>query len=323
MAAARRALVLLVALACAGGCAGGWRELRTRRITAYTDSPYHFAETLRQLEYAHAALSAFFPKVEVGPVEVLFLDYRRVLHAFGSERGGMVVVELPGAGKLGRRNLIVMGDYLATGIPASLLSHLFLHQVVPSAPLWLHQAMAQYLRTATVQHGGGTWRACFGFQPGRIRYFQLPLQQFFSIPWRDYPRQADSYDDTARLFIDFLFHGDGGAHRHKLVTIFAGAARGHPGPEIISKLFPDVTFDQLDRRLADFKGSPRTMHDRGTDCPLALPIPASALPDESSPRKTSLPDADVDELLAALQKLPHGKSFSSWYPPEVLTTSGR
>jgi hypothetical protein len=322
MARARCTLALLLALVSAG-CAGGWHELRTQRITAYTERPYHFRETLRQVEYAHAALSAFFPKAEVGSVEVLFLDYTRVLHAFGSERGGLVLTVLPGAGKLGRRNLIVMGDYLATGLPAALLSHLFLHQVVPNAPLWLHQAMAQYLRTATVQQGGGTWRACFGFQTGRVRYFQLPLQQFFAIPWTDYPRQADSYDDTARLFSDFLFHGDGGAHRPKLVTIFAGAARGHPAPEIISKLFPEVTLDQIDRRLADFKASPRDLHDRGTDCPLPLPIPASAIPDEFTPRDTPLPTADVDELLAALQKLPHGNSFSAWYPPEVLAAVGR
>src|SRR4029453_8297278 len=95
------------------------------------------------LEYAYAALSTFFPKADVGRVEVLFMPWTDQALTFGSDRGGLVLPGLPGAGKIGQGNLIVMGE-AGMGTAMVLVSHLFVHKVLPTAPFWIHEGMATY-----------------------------------------------------------------------------------------------------------------------------------------------------------------------------------
>src|SRR5262245_4019730 len=105
---ARRWFGLAVLLAI-GGCGGsGWQQMRTRRITGYAEHPRRFRETMNQLEYSYAALSAFFPKTQVGTVEALFLPGTTMGGTFGASRGGLVFPGVPGAQSIGRQNLLVM-----------------------------------------------------------------------------------------------------------------------------------------------------------------------------------------------------------------------
>ena len=84
-----RTLVLLgLAVLLAAGCAGRWHQMKTKRITGYAERPRDYRETMKQLEYGYAALSAFFPKAEVGNVEVLFLPAASFVHEFGTDRSG-------------------------------------------------------------------------------------------------------------------------------------------------------------------------------------------------------------------------------------------
>lgn len=317
----RRALVGLVALvATAGGCAGGWTQMKSKRITGYAETPRHFSYTVGQLEYSYAAMSSFFPKADVGNVEVLFLSETDLMLTFGAERAGMVLPAVPGSPRVGRNNLIVMGPATDHQTSTRLLSNLFIHKVVPNAPLWMHESLSGYFSTAVVQAGKGQWRACFGVpMPLGVRFFQMPLDRFFSISWQAFPTSDPGfYRGTGRLLMDYIFHADGGAHLEKLPAILASAAQGTPGPQIMASSFPGVSLEQLGQRISDYKGSQKEQRERGFNCPLPMPIEASQVPDETSPQESPVSPEEMKQLLDALKKLPHGERFPMWYPPEVV-----
>jgi hypothetical protein len=311
-----RLLALTVPLI-AAGCAGGWHQLKSKRITGYAERPGDYRETMRQLEYSYAALSAFFPRADVGPVEVLFLPPATWLHTFGAERTGLVLTSVPGAGRVGRQSLVVMSqqpDYL---LSTRLLAHLFLNKAVPGAPLWLHQSLAAYLGTAAIQSGQGRWRACFGFHASLdSRLYQMPLDKFFAVTWEQYPEAGPGFFiGTGRLLMDYIFHGEKGAHLPKLPAIFSAAGQGMRGPDIMAATFPGVSLEELGKRISDFKGSQTEQRERGLICPLPVPIDAAHIPDESDPQESPFPTPDIEQLMAALKKLPHGDRFPAWYPP--------
>jgi len=300
-------------LVLAAGCAGGWQQMRTRRFTAYAQRPHDYRETMRQLEYAYAALSTFFPTAPVGTVEVLFMPGFDFIHEFGAERAGLVLPRVPGDGQLGRQNLIVMGQGDSTSYALSLLSHLFVDKAVPGAPLWLHEGLARYFSSTALQTGHGQWRACFGMMaPLDVRFFQMPLDKFFAVTWQTYPETGSFFSGTARLLMDFIFHGDGGAHLNQVPAIFAAASRGVPGPEIMTTIFPGMTLEALGQRIADFKGSQSEQRARGIMCPLPMDIDASHFPDRSDPQESPFPAPAIDQLMVALHQLPHGEKLPVW-----------
>ena len=314
-----RAILLLAPLVLASGCAGGWQQMKTRKITGYAERTRDFRDLMEQLELSHAALSSFFPRADVGPVEVLFLQGAELTHTFGIHRGGMAFPTVPGAAEIGRKNLLVMTTGQGMSSAAALLTHLFLHKVVPNAPLWLHQSLAQYFKRVVVQEGDGKWMACFG-RVARLGggFFRMPLDKFFAVTWQSYPVEPGYYLGTAQLLMDFIFHGDGNAHRAKLPAIFAATVQGIPGEKIMASTFPGVSFEQLGERLSGFSNSVGEQRERGLFCPLPIPIAPDRLPDESAPQESPVPAAHVEQLMAALRKLPHGDNFPSWYPLEVL-----
>jgi hypothetical protein len=311
---------LLALLLLAGGCAGGWQQMKTKRFTGYAQRPHDYRETLHQLEYAYAALSTFFPKAAVGPVEVLFMPPSDLIHEFGVDRPGLVLPLVPGAGRVGRRNLIVMVQGTSNDYALAMLSHLFVNKAVPGAPLWLHEGLSLYFSHTAVQAGGGQWRACFGLQsPLDLRYMQMPLDKFFAVTWRSYPETGPKFfTGTAVLLMDFIFHGDGGAHLKKIPAIFAAASQGVSGAEIMASTFPGVSLEQLGARIADFKGSQIEQRARGIMCPLPMPIAPEQVPDESAPQESPVPSQEIQQLMLALHKLPQGHRLPPWYPAEVI-----
>lgn len=315
-----RRLFCLVALMVMSGCAGGWHSMKSKRITAYADKPRDFRHTVVQLEYAYAALSSFFPKVELGTVEVLFMDGIQRAHEFGSQRGGMVFPAVPGPTSIGRNNLIVMSADVGYANSTALLSHLFLHKLLPNAPLWLHVSLAEYFSGVSVKYGKDRWVACFGqAAPLDVSFFRMPLDQFLAVTWQDYAQSNPSfYRGTGQLLMDFLFHGDKGAHRGKLPAIFKGVANNMSGPEIIAATFPGMTLEQLGERLSGFKGSQAEQLERDRMCALGVPIPPEKIPDDADLTEIPISPQEIEPLMTALKKLPHGNKFPSWYPPAVL-----
>jgi hypothetical protein len=311
-------LVLLAAAGCAGG---GWRQMKTKRITGYAETPHRFLETMNQLEYGYAALSAFFPKAQVGNVEVVFFEGTTLAHTFGTNRGGLTFPGVPGAPGIGRGNLILMTEDTRGEQSAGLLSHLFIHQVIPHAPLWLQQGLRQYFETVALQHGDAGWRACFGYKVtlvGTRGTFRMPLDRFFAITWPEYDKSDPwFYLGTATQLMEYIFHADGGAHVAKLPAIFAAAEQGMPGAQIMAATFPGTTLDQLGAAAYDLSRSVESKR-RRSKCALPVVLDPSQFPDETEPQLTPTSAQEIDQLLAAVKRLPHGDRYPGWYPPEIL-----
>jgi hypothetical protein len=311
----------LFVLAAATGCAGGgWTQMKTRRITAYAERPAEYRDTMKLLEYAHSALSTFFPQAEVGEVEVLFMNGSTRAGAFGGYRGGFVLPTVPGGGRLGQRNLVVMSEDTDLTESPRLLSHLFIAKGVPGAPFWLHMMLSRYFQVTGVQSGPAGLRACFGARRGyqgasRVR---MPLDEFFTVGWKEFPG-ADGvrYAGTTYLLANYIFHGDGGKHLEKLPLIFRAAGQGIPGPKILADSFPDMTPAQIDQRIFDFGSSVSEQKGLG-QCPLGIPIVAERAPDESAPAETPMASQEIDQLIQALKRLPHGDRYPPYYPPEMV-----
>jgi hypothetical protein len=171
-----------------------------------------------------------------------------------------------------------------------------------------------------VQAGGGRWRACFGFPgPHDEPYTKLPLAKFFSVTWQEYPNaNPDYYLATGWLLMDFIFHGDGGAYFAQLPSIFEAVSQGISGPAIMAATFPNSTLDQLDEQIADVRGTGRAQLRHHNACPLAVPIAPSRLPDVGEPREEPVDPQEIERVRRALDKLPHGARFPSWYLPAIL-----
>ena len=139
-----------------------------------------------QLELAHATLATFFPKADIGPVEILFMDDTEFLHTFGTDAGAMVLPKVPGAGRLGGGFTMVLDQ------PR-------LSDSTRAQPPVRGQGPAQ--RAPVVARGNGDvflqsrigsvdgkWLACFGasWAPLGDKYIRLPLDKFFAVSWQDY-----------------------------------------------------------------------------------------------------------------------------------------
>jgi hypothetical protein len=315
-------LLALLLLVSAIGCAGGWTEMKTKRFTGHAFKPRDHRDHMEQLELAHATLATFFPKADIGPVEVLFMDSTDFIFAFGTDRFGLVLPKVPGGGRLGAGNTIVLTTDGGYPIATVMLSHLFLNKVVPNAPLWLHEGMAMYFSKSTIGSANGKWITCFGANAsieGSAQIIRLPLDKFFAIGWKDYASSNPQYyRGTGVLLIDFLFHGDKGAYLDKLPNMFAATSQGMPAPQIMAATFTGMSLAQLDQRIYDFKVSGGEQRQRDVMCPLPIPVQAEKLPDESTPQEK--PDAvpEVEQLLQALKQLPQGDRLPSWYPPEIV-----
>jgi hypothetical protein len=296
--------------------------MKSKRFTGHAFHPRDHRDHMEQLELAHATLGTFFPKADLGPVEVVFLDDNDFLFAFGSDRFGMVFPKVPGGGRLGAGNTMVLPTNLGYNVVTVLLSHLFLHKIVPNAPLWLHDGMAMYFGKSKIGSTEGKWVACFGGNAtieGSAEIIRLPLDKFFTLGWKEYASSNPTYyRGTGVLLIDFLFHGDKGIYLEKMPSVFAAAAQGMPGPQIMAATFPGVSLDELGQRIYDFKASGGEQRQRGAICPLPLPVPADKLPDESTPQEKPDSVAEVEQLLEAVKKLPQGDRLPAWYPLEIV-----
>ena len=202
-----------------------------------------------------------------------------------------------------------------------MLSYLFVAKGIPNAPLWLHVGLAQYFQATTVQSGPGQLHACFGASRRYLgsSFRAMPLEKFFALGWKEYPRaEVPYYLGTANLLMNYIFHGDDGAHLPKLPAIFRAAAQGTPGPQIMAEVFPGMTLAQLGQRIYDFGGSISEQRGRAVSCPLPIPIPPDRAPDESIPQESPIAPQEIDQLMQALKRLPHGDRFPPYYPPEIL-----
>jgi hypothetical protein len=310
--------VVVVGLSLLSGCSHGWRSYRSKHITLYTTSVRDQEQTQLQLEYAYAALSSsFYRHSELGPVEVVLLEGNTFVVELGARRPVLVLPKVPPDVRIGKNGLVVLYEDAMANRGAQALSYLFLHKLMPNAPLWLQEGMASYVRSFHYTYGKDAKGACFGFQEGLQGEITLP--ELFSMSWDQMDEGPRTwYQDTSRLLMDYVIHGDEGKNFAKLPVILTLAAEGKSGPDIMSSAFPGTSMQALGLAVKNFRRDMGAQRARGVMCPLAVRIPPDRFPDEGERQETPTAQADIDQVMALFAKLPRREGYPAWYPPDVV-----
>lgn len=327
----RRLAVVILAAALGAGCAGaglsspeGWSVVRTRHFNFHTTTDEHrYAPTLTALEYSYASLSSsFFKNVELGQVDVLYVDSSEDFKGlFGQKRDTAALPTVPGGARIGKDGLVVMTSDREGNKSAEALAHLFIHKMMPAAPLWFHEGFAAYVRNLQYKEGGGQRVACFGYPGGKPESY-VPLGELFTIGWDQYDEGPRSwYKGTARTLIDFVMHGADGALVEKMPGIIEALLAGRPSADVIvAELGP---LAELDPKIVDHGNSAAHAGRSGAQvrglCPIGFPIPDDRAPDLGTRKAEPVPAADMEALVAGLRRLPRlEEGYPEWFPPEVL-----
>lgn len=329
MRSARRTIAASLLAALVGSCVhvpwkpyAGWKVVRTRHITLYTDTTVRYTTTLEALEYAYAALHAsLFAKRNVAPVEVLFLQWPQFMALLGQYRKGASIAKLPGFGALARRGLLILGEESTyPGMPAHRLAHLMLHAMAPRAPLWVHEGYAEFVETIQYRSDDTGSVACLGHLNDADS--QVPLRDLFTWSWAGYDdsKKADWYRFTARSLVDYFLLAEGGRLRERFGQLIAASMRGKTTVEALAEVMPDVSVDELERRVSEHRRVSE-MTPRGL-CPWRFPIPFAEGADLGKPRVEPASEQDIEELMTRIMMLPRRSGYVDWYPPEVLTLDG-
>jgi hypothetical protein len=307
----------------------GWHAVTSKRFTVYTGSARGHREALDTLEYHYAALSSSFFKMDVGRVDVLYLENADFIDLLGVDRGFAAMPRVPGGGKIGQNGLLVVRPLGGVGgaqyTTAEALTHLFVHRAIPGAPLWFHEGFAAYSRMAQYKEGEGRRVACFGTPGATDRRF-MPLDRMLATSWDEYDGDEARtwYKHSARMLIDFAMHGDGGAHRPAMGVMVEGFLAEKRSEDVIKAAFPSLDIKALAERVTahglDVVNQPLTS--RGL-CPLGFPIPDDKKADEGERAETPADAADIKALLAGLRRLPRKNGFPAWYPPAIIETAER
>ena len=330
----RQLLLALSSLPGLGACAHppwnpykNWEIARTKHITAYTNTRVRYDVTLENLELAYAALhSSLFKKRPISPVEVVLLEQPEFEQVLGQYRGSVTVAKLPGRGMLGRRGIMVMyGQDLSVERAAHRIAHLFLHANAPSAPLWLHEAIAGFVELIEYRDDGADAATCLGKlgpkQP------ELPLRDLFSWSWSGYDesQKAAWYRYTGASLIDYFMLGEGGALRAKFGEFLGEIADGGKIEEVLGRVYPGLTVPSLETKSREHRRQSETGPNgpvpRGI-CPLPFPIPAEKRADSNRARVEPALQEDIAQLMLQLRLLPRRNGYVDWYPPEMVGLAG-
>jgi hypothetical protein len=324
--------VALAAAALAAGCGHtginspeGWNRVQTKHFTLYTSTSQLYSETLVGLEYHYASFSSsFFKHVDIGKVDVLFLEADDFGELFGYKRGFATLARMPRGGPIGKEGLIVVKDATSDNASAEALAHVFVHRGIPNAPLWFHEGFSSYARYVEYKEGGGQRMTCFG-QPAIDDLPFIPLSKLFQMSWDDYDgAEARSwYKQTARTLVDFMLHGERGKRIESLNVVVAGFTAGKATPEIIPVAFKDLDLDALNKKVVEHGTD--VLHQAASAtkvrglCPIGFEIRQDVLPDLGERTLEDVPPDQIKALLDGLKRLPRrDDGYPGWYPEEIV-----
>jgi hypothetical protein len=168
-----------LATACASGNRhGNWSVNRSRHVALYTDAKLEHEYIQQWLELSHAAFQPFFPGVETGTVDAVWLKVEpgtltRFYAPWDDPRAGWTLETLPSGGRIGKNGLIVLERDLEhrgmsfvgvrnENLAKEQMAHLFIMKAVPMAPLWVQVGLGRYLHKFRIHYQGDSWMACFG-----------------------------------------------------------------------------------------------------------------------------------------------------------------
>jgi hypothetical protein len=200
---------------------------------------------------------------------------------------------------------------------------MFIHRVMPKAPLWFHEGFAAYARTVDYREGGGQRMACFGTPTGSPSSY-VELKELVEMPWEKYNTGVKGwYKHTARSLIDFVIHADGGKDLTKIETLIDAVGAGKAGGEPLLAVYSGQTLDALNPKVVGHGNDVAAMAESKTQargmCPLAFGVPPELAPDTSERKLEPVPAEDIKALNAGLMKLPGREGgYAPWFPAEVV-----
>ncbi len=324
-------------MALSSGCAAtglnsteGWKAVQSKHITLYTNTSQLYSTAMRTLENSNAAMASsfFFNDVNVGQIEVLFLEEDDFAGLMGYKRSSVALAKVPGNGKIGQKGLLIVKNDPGGDSHAEALAHLYLHTLMPKAPLWFHDGFAAYSRSAELRKGDGQSVACFG-NIGGGEDTLIPLKDLFSLSWDavdEGPRAWYKY--TARTLFDYLVHGENGENGKKIGVVAQGVLDGKPGADILAEVFPGVPPDAVNEKVKGHASTTAFSQQGPTKarglCPVPFVVPAEKAPDQGERQTAPVDAADMQALIDALNKLPRrDDGVPAWYPPDIIARAER
>jgi hypothetical protein len=340
------ALPLGASLGCShAGQVTGWQVNRTRNVVLYTDARLEHEFIQEWLELSHAALQAFFPEVNTGPVEAVWLknepgSLTRLYSPLDDPRAGWTFETMP-SGRIGRDGLIVLERKLEhrgmsfaavrdETLAKEQMAHLFIMKAVRGAPLWLQVGLGRYLQKFRIHHDKDFWLACFGGtafdEPVRAglgsgREVMLNLDELFSANWYRYDKgRRHWYEHTAYALVHFLLHGKPG-HKQRFPIFLKALREGQSSEDALATGYPHILPDEWENLLADYVRPPdvraRIAQEQYLPQGICLRIPPAHHADDK-PAKTPADAREIQILMSDLIQVEPFRRHSGWWPEEIV-----
>ena len=341
-------LALLTALALPAcsmpGQTTGWQVNRTKNVRLYTEARLEHEFIQEWLELSHAAFQAFFPEVNTGTVEAVWLKREpgslgRFYSPLDDPRAGWTFETMPSGG-IGRDGLIVLERRLEhrgmsfaavrdETLAKEQMAHLFINKAVRGAPLWLQVGLGRYLQKFRMHYKKDVWLACFGGnafdEPIRAgstgREVMLELDELFTADWYRYDKRRRSwYEYTAYALVHFMLHGKPG-HRERFPMFLKALREGRSNEEALAAGYPHILPNEWDDLLATHVRPPdvkaQIAQDQYLPQGICLRIPPAHHADDK-PAKTAADPRAIGVLLGDLEQVDPFRRHSGWWPEEIV-----
>lgn len=353
--------IALLAVAVVSGTACGfgpfrtWTANHTRDVTVYTDAWIEHEYTQEWLQRSYNAYRAFFPDVDPGKVEAVWLKvepgwYKRFYGPWDDPGAGWTLETMPGGGRIGREGLIVLerrdevyrvgrtfrGDSIRDHrLAKRQMAHLFVRKAVPQAPLWLQIGLAKYMAKYTIRYSGDHYRACFGsayfdeaFIPdastralvGAGSRVLIPLADLFAADWYFYDgRLREWYEYTSYALVHYLIHGERGFNVARFSGLLRALRDGTSTEEALALAYPHVLPDEWDDLLAVYTrpSRPRFTAALRVGPAFCLPIPPERDAD-FKPRRERADPREIAVLMNDLERVDPFRRHGFWLPADIV-----
>jgi hypothetical protein len=328
--------------------AAGWSAYDTRNVRVYTSTVIEHQYAQEWLETAYNAYrNSFFKDMKLRPLEAMFLQVEpggmgRLFRPNDDPPASWALEGMPGGGRIGKDGLIVLTerrDYRGT---SKQVAYQLIGQAIPHAPLWFRVGFGQYLSEYRVHYKGDRWMVCYGTDKGFLspthfanpsgslavraqtmrnvpgRDILIPLDQVLEADWYRARDKAYWFNFTAYALVSYLIHGHDGWHASRFPLLLEAFRQGKSTAEALAAAYPHLLLDELDHEVTEYVRSPRkgVFWAQNPDG-LCFRIPSGAYADKKGAR-SPVAEADVQEALEDLERMPLWRKYGSWYPTDVL-----
>jgi hypothetical protein len=351
----RAALLGLLATGCAARSYRGWEENHTRNVTVYTEAKIEHEFMQEWLERSYTAYRAFFPDVNPGNVNVVWLKNEpgsglRFFSPLEDPQAGWTLETVPSGSRIGRDGLIVLerrDEYTASAGGFQMrsirdenqaklqMAHVFIMREVPMAPLWLQVGLGRYMSKYRVHYQGQFYMACFGSpvfdEPIRVhaagadgggRRVAISVDQLFNTDWYGYDGKLRYwYEYTAYALVHYLIHGENGYNGTRFPLLIQALRQGKDTEEALALAYPHILAEEWDDKLL--------VHMRPTDRRalisanpnlahgLCFRIPTEHDADFKPSRRPADP-REIQVLLEDLERVEPFRRHTAFFPTDIV-----